>query len=81
MVRMIHAPSHSIKICQFNEGVFELKADKKAGDIAFDFVVRFETETTAALSYLYEMCPSTGSVSYGLNSTLTFTGTTSAQLT
>ena len=70
---------------QFNEdmlitdGIFELTAEKKAGGTAYDFVVRFDTETTASLSYLYEMCPSTASVTFGQEGAVTFEGTAAAQ--
>jgi hypothetical protein len=60
-------------------GIFEIKAEKKAGGIAWDFIVVFRTETTAELSYTYDMCPSTLSISFNSKGDVqVFTGTATA---
>jgi hypothetical protein len=60
-------------------GIFEIKAEKKAGGIAWDFIVIFRTETTAELTYTFDMCPSTLSISFNPQGDVqVFTGSATA---
>ncbi|MBN1305527.1 MAG: hypothetical protein JXA13_13900 [Anaerolineales bacterium] len=62
-----------------DRGVFELKAEKKTGGVAYDILVIFDSETTAVLSYQYEMCPSTLRFNFDKKGVITFTGETTAR--